>query len=180
MPYREEPETQTAQVKVAYVNPPKGRARNGSIKSTDNRYYGIAPSNLNYFKVGGTYEIEYSESDYQGRTYATIHRFKELSPPPVTANGAAGGAYRETSAVDAERMFVTAIIRAGIQSQAVALNAGDLISAIQECRQAWQETFGAKPKPAATRASASGTTVTVGTGPAAGQRAGELNDEIPF
>jgi hypothetical protein len=74
----------TMQITVAFVNPPKEGKKNGSVKVGD-RYYSYDPKKFTFAK-GGTYDIEYKEDDYNGKTYYFIEKAKEVG----TANSAAG------------------------------------------------------------------------------------------
>ena len=76
-----------ATVTVRYVNDPKPGKKMGSIKSTDDVYYGAWPNQLRQFESGQTYDIEYEEL---GSGFKKFVRFQDEGQrqEPTKANGA--------------------------------------------------------------------------------------------
>lgn len=137
----------TITAKVSFINQPKPGKKKGSIKTDSNLLIGCWPDKLALFQAGGTYEIEYSEQTVNGVTYKNVEKAKQVAAPTPATNGAAGGGYntyRQTDPLDAERMFVTAVVRAAIQAGVLPIEATNLANAVNECRRAWNATFGAK------------------------------------
>lgn len=130
-----------AEVTVAYVNPPKGRARSGSIKDTDGGYYGIAwPAMQNDFKPGGTYKIEYE----QNGQYRNVTRSKLVSAAPPVASAHSGGGGDPQLA---ERIFVCGAINATMSNPNVNINSPEwgkqgCINLVNHWRAVWAATFG--------------------------------------
>lgn len=74
---------QTEVVTVKYVNPPKAKNRSGSIKDTQDRYFGAWPDKLKMFEEGATYEIAFNESANGFRNIMAAKRLVgEAEPPP--------------------------------------------------------------------------------------------------
>lgn len=156
--------TETIQVK--FVNPPKAGKKKGSIKDSNDNIYGAFPNILSQFTAGAAYEVTYSEEDWNGATWKTIKSVKKVADAPAgNGPGPSSSTYRETSSKDAERMWVTAVVRAGIQGGQIQFNDEALTMAVNDARKAWRNTFGKSDAPAqAPKPSASE----------------ELNDSIDF
>lgn len=75
-------------VKVAYVNQPKPGKKQGSIKTDDNRLFGVWPNHLSQFTVGQTYDIEVES--YARRDGTQGYTVKSLTPVNGS-NGASNG-----------------------------------------------------------------------------------------
>lgn len=164
----------TAEITVAYINQPKAGKKRGTIKGTDNVLYGVFQDKLGSFMIGGTYSITYEESEFQGSMYKTIKSVQLLKAPGSSATAprpSTGGSntYRETSAVDAERMFVTALARAFIQAGHIQPERESVIRLTNALRDAWNQTYGAA---AAAKAPA--------RAPVGQQPDDEMSDSIPF
>ena len=69
----------TAIVTVAFLNPPKPGKSKANMKCTDESFYLMDPVALGLFEVGKTYEVEYTESTYNGTVYRTMKNRKEIS-----------------------------------------------------------------------------------------------------
>jgi hypothetical protein len=52
----------SAVVTVKYLNPPKEGKTRGSIKGTNNEFFGVDAAKLSMFTIGMTYDIRYSEN----------------------------------------------------------------------------------------------------------------------
>ena len=141
-------------VTVQYVNPAKPGKKTGSIKVTDGRYIDVWPDKLDQFEQNGTYSILTEQREFNGKTYYSLKGMADSAPAPKT-NGAAPTpareatplkpvplAPRETSARDAERMFVCSLLNAAIQANQIEVGGPELGSVVQALRQTWQQTFG--------------------------------------
>ena len=60
----------TANIEIAYVNPPKAGKKQGSIKTATGEYYNVWPDKLHLFKVGPCV-VEYQERLFDGKTFKT-------------------------------------------------------------------------------------------------------------
>lgn len=129
-----------AEVTVQYVNPPKGRARSGSIKDTDGAYWGIEwPAMQHSFKEGGTYKVKYE----QNGQYRNIKDMKLVSEgsPAVAKSHSSGDPEL------AERIYVCGIINSWLSNpnfRPPELTPSVLVAITTMARQAWAQTFGAK------------------------------------
>lgn len=134
----------TSTVTVAYVNPPKEGRKTGSIKTIDGAFYDVYPEKLGLFEHNGIYEIEYSEREYNGRTYRTVTSVAGKGmAPPRQGGGGRNNQYRPTAPQDAERMYVCALLASGIRAGVLDLSTVAVASATNALRAAWAETFGA-------------------------------------
>lgn len=133
----------TITLTVKYVNPPKPGKKRGSIKDTDDQMFGVFPDKLHLFETGKTYEVEYTSNEVGGVVYNTVKSATPLATSaPRNIPIGNGGSYKETSARDAERMFVCSILNAAVQGQQVEFNHQRVLAAVQFLRGIWQQTFG--------------------------------------
>ena len=70
---------QTAQIVAKYVNPPKPGKTYGSVKDEAGQYWDIDPRKVQV-EQGGTYTVEYSTREWQGKTYRTIQGAHPATP----------------------------------------------------------------------------------------------------
>jgi hypothetical protein len=135
---------------VKLINSPGSTGR-GSIVGTNDERLGVFPEKVGLFEVGKTYEIEYVETDRNGKTLRNVKSAKQvagISPqaqqpaPSSNSHGNGNGHYRQTDPVDAERMFVTKLLGDAITSGAVKFEKQELWSATQLLRGLWKHTFG--------------------------------------
>lgn len=141
------------------------------VDTNGDKYYVFSDKVHNY-DIGGVYDVTYKLSQFKTRNVDSAVRSRAApapAQPRAPTQHASSNTYRETSATDAERMMVTALVRAGVQAGSVALNEQDLTNAINDVRAAWRNTFGAPAVPAARQA-------------VAPQRRADddMNDTIPF
>jgi hypothetical protein len=134
----------TETIRVQYVNPPRPGKKKGTIKTSDGKLFGVWADALSGFTPNEAYAVEYVEQEWRGQTYRTITKATlqtngTADPPP----GPSRNTYRETTPVDAERMFVCSLLNAAIGSGKLLLKTDDLVTAIKATRAAWISTFGA-------------------------------------
>lgn len=153
--------TQSATITVQSVNPPGPGKQKSKIVDAAGDFYYAYPDKAANFVPGMTYDVNFTESTFNGFKIRNIEsgRRSQAAPqqPRAAAVGATGGnTYRETSAADKLSMFVTAIVKAGIQSGQVQFNDEAIAMAIQQAaagyREGWtgarQQTQQAAPQPA--------------------------------
>lgn len=145
-----------ATVEVKYVNPPKQGKVNGSIKDATGQMYGVPPHLLPTFQQGATYNIDYSERNFNGAQYRTVTT-AVLTAPPQASGGSYAGKYGKTDDATAERIFVCGALNAAIQGGHVEISSAVIGNVVNMLRLVWSETFGAGPKKNA-----------------------DMNDDIPF
>jgi hypothetical protein len=142
--------TQTL-IHVAFVNAPRPGDKKGSLKTKDGVYYGVWADQWSRIEgqveEGGTYEIEYDESEFKGKTYRNIKTEKGiktiLAPGFAEAQAKSNGVYKySTNPTDAERMFVCSILNAYVAAGKVMLNPTEIEHAVNMLRSVWGETFG--------------------------------------
>lgn len=134
----------TATINVAFVNPPKPGKKLGNIKTTDDQFYGVDPTQLGQFAPGGTYTIEYDTHVYQGREYKTFRRMDgalPLSHPmaPVTT-----GRPAQTQAVE---MATMGWIRAAVEGSGTIPDLETLTRWVKTCKWAWIDGFASTSRP---------------------------------
>ena len=143
---------------VKLINQPGSTGR-GSIVGTDDQRLGVFPEKVGLFEVGKTYEIEYTETDRNGKTLRNVKSAKLIAPaspqpqqaatPSSVANGHGNGNGYKTGSGDGhgaafrtpEQMFVTEILTAYIGAGKCA-NPAELKDTIVKLREAWRVTFG--------------------------------------
>lgn len=76
-------------ITVAFVNQPREGGKKGTVKDMHGRYFGVWPDKLDQYEKGGTYEVEYDTTEYQGKTYRNIKRI--VSGGGRTPSRAGGG-----------------------------------------------------------------------------------------
>lgn len=142
----------TTTMTIKLINQPGSTGR-GSIVGTDDSRLGVFSEKVGLFEVGKTYEIEYVETDRNGKTLRNVKSAKQVAGPSSQApqaasalapptNGHGNGHYRQTDPVDAERMFVTKLLGDAITSGSVKFDKQELWSATQMLRGLWKHTFG--------------------------------------
>lgn len=132
----------TVQMTVQYINEPKPGRKRGSIKSTDGTLLGCWGDKLSLFEVGKTYDIEYSEASDNGTVYRNVQKAKEVARAAAAKPTADAVTPRyETSPRDSERMFVTSILNAFIQSGQLRLDEQELSHATQTLRAVYHDTY---------------------------------------
>lgn len=128
----------TAAVSVAFVNQPKEGKAKGSIKTTEGEYYEVFPNQLGLFRPGASYEIDYSERNWNGKTYRTVNKCRPQDKPAVVRSSeqapVAGGNSEEFE-------FVARALSASIQACAVEYTQQGLTEAARMLRQAYRDAF---------------------------------------
>ncbi len=137
----------TARIQVKYVNPPKPHKTNGSIKTPDDQMFGVKPDMLGLFQPNGTYDVEFSERQFNGQTYKTVTSVKkvDVAPAPSTASG--GAKYDTTDDKTAERIFVCGALNAMISGGHVEVSQVYISNVVNVLRASWAETFGSNQPP---------------------------------
>jgi len=118
-------------------------ARVGAFKET-----------VGLFQAGVTYDIEYTESTFEGRTLRNVKSATAIEAMPVKATSTAAPSAatgfgtqsssefnRQTHPTDAERMWVCSILNAAIQSGRVPFDKQSLAQATLMLRGLWRYAF---------------------------------------
>lgn len=135
-------ETITAQ----FVDPPKPGKKLANVKTADGRRFGFDPSKVS-LQPGGTYTVQTSSREWQGKTYLNIEAV--VGAPPAAAQSAprasgSNGYAKPTDDATAERIYCCGIVNAAISSGSLTLSTASLVAATNAARQAWAQTFGGK------------------------------------
>jgi hypothetical protein len=148
---RAAPALRETEVTVAFVNPPRGDAKTGSIKAKDGTSYRVKPELLDVFQVGGVYEIEYETREYppgnvqnyletarDANGVAVTPERRPIPAPASTQKAYAkmlnGGANPEISAVG--------ILKSFIEAGKVELNVSAISKAFKTCKAGLLDEFG--------------------------------------
>lgn len=125
----------TAAIQVAYVNPPKEGKTKGSIKTDQGEFYEVFPNQLGLFRPGASYEIDYSERNWQGKVYRTVNKCRPQDKPAVVrSEGNSTAPSNET-----EFEFVARVLSASIQACAVTYTREGLTDAVRMLRSVYRE-----------------------------------------
>jgi hypothetical protein len=103
----------TAQITVAFVNPPKTGKKRWTIKDKSEVLWGAMPDIAAKFKQGGVYNITYREEAFNGNIYKVVESVLEVSAPPANQPAAPGGStYKPYDADTQRRIFVCGAMNA--------------------------------------------------------------------
>ncbi len=158
-----------ANITVAYVNPPKGAAKTGSVKTDAGEYIRVWNDKLSLFAPNGKYTIEYTDENYNGKDYKMFKRMVGNGGPalaPAKANGMATGS---PSTTKSEEMAVMGLIGRTLQGSGGLPDEDTLYHWIVAIRGAWTRGFAAQLGPGPS-----------GVLPSSRIEPDDLNDEIPF
>lgn len=126
----------TATIKVRYVNLPREGKKMGSVKTYDDDYYSVWPSDLGKFEPDQTYTVQYEESDYQGKTFKTI----KFPKGPSRAKPSQTQTHTNGSTKSVE-MFVMGTIGRSLQGTGTFPDGATLEGWIRDARMAWENGF---------------------------------------
>jgi hypothetical protein len=126
-------------IEIAETHPPKVGKKLGAVKTAAGESFGIWPDKLSALRVGGRYQIEFDENEFNGRTYRKITNVQavEATPPARRA------AHCATEVDYVEQQFVCALLNAAIAAGTLQIQTDALVAAIKTARAAWAQTFGA-------------------------------------
>jgi len=91
-------------IQVAETHPPKAGKKLGTVKTATGESFGIWPDKLASLQVGGRYQIEFDENEFNGRTYRKITK---VHPAEAAEPSAA-------PTCDSEQQFVSALLNGAI------------------------------------------------------------------
>jgi hypothetical protein len=141
-------------IEVTEKHPAAPGKKVATVVAAGGAKFDIWPEQLAAIQVGGRYEVEVSDREYNGRTYRKITKATPYgsSDGGVTAaarartgNGNGNGAsyYKPTSPQDSERMFTCSLLNAFIRAGRIEPNEDQITKAIEVLRRAYRRTFGA-------------------------------------
>jgi len=123
-------------IQIAETHPPKAGKKLGTVKTATGESFGIWPDKLSGVQVGGRYQIEFDESEFNGRTYRKITKVQAADATPAASTA---------RSADGEQQFVSALLNGAIAAGKLQIQTDALVSAIRTARAAWAQTFGASP-----------------------------------
>jgi hypothetical protein len=129
-----------AVIKIKYANPPKDGKKQPTVRTDDNQIFGVWPQQFGLLQPGRTYKVEFSEREYQGKTYRTITKCEPTKDVEETPSGLAQQSQR-SSQKDAETEFVARLLAASISACAVAHKEDALIAEARMLRSVYRQTF---------------------------------------
>jgi hypothetical protein len=137
---------------IAEIRPPAEGKTRGNIIAADGRKFGCFREKFGLFQVGGTYDVEISDGQYQNVVSAkpiaaaspAAAPTQQAAPsaPAANGHGNGNGHYRQTDPVDSERMFVCATLTALIRAGEVKNDKSQLFHTTNMLRLLFQHTFG--------------------------------------
>jgi hypothetical protein len=137
-------------IEVAETHPAPPGKKVASVIAVGGAKFDIWPEQLGSIQVGGRYEVEISQREFNGRVYQKITKATPLNGTAATASASTakpapaqyGNGNSHRTEVDGERMFVSAALAAFIKAGKVEPELGKVANAIQVLRTAYQKTFG--------------------------------------
>lgn len=131
-------------IEVKAVDQPAPGKKQGVVKATDGSRFGVFPDKLGLLRPGHSYEIEFSEREWEGRTYYTISRAKPApnAMAPIEQERAGRSAPSLDTPTNQEIMFVTRMLCAMVQGGRVAQSEDELAKAAKVLRSAYRRIFG--------------------------------------
>lgn len=114
--------------------PDKGKTMWKLLTASGEKFL-VMPTEQQYYQEGETYTLNYTSSDFNGRTYHTA------KGAPTPAGGKKQPAFHPGGASNGRQMFICAIVKEWIPKIPVA-ETTTLISAIQSAMDAYDQTFG--------------------------------------
>ena len=127
-----------AEITVQYVNFAKPGKKFGSVKSSEGNYYWGPDKLLHAFQQGEVCKIEYSENNGFNSIGKKLGSTKAppLTPPPR----------QRTNPVDAENMFIIALLKEFVAAGKVDLSTTEIAQAVKMIREAYRVTLGGLEK----------------------------------
>jgi hypothetical protein len=130
----------TATIEVKATRPPKEGKKLHVVETTDDAVYMAWPNQIGLLRPGKTYEIQFSEDEFNGRTYKKIAKVKpaeqkQSSTPQQNGSGP------KPDASNAEHDFVARTLAALIQACAVKVDRDGLASAVRMLRTVYRDTM---------------------------------------
>jgi hypothetical protein len=139
-------------IEVSETHPAAPGKKVATVVAAGGQKFDIWPENLASIRVGGRYEIEVADREYNGRTFRKITKATPVNGAAPTnghANGTAkpatnGSAPPGPSTTDGEAEFVGRVLHALILKGEVAYTKKQLYDATELLRGLWGATFGGR------------------------------------
>jgi hypothetical protein len=139
-------------IEVTEKHPAAPGKKVATVVAAGGTRFDIWPEQLANIQVGGRYEVEVADREFNGRVYRKIVKATPYgtSDGSVTAtayaragNGNGASDHKPTSPQDSERMFTCSLLNAFIRAGQIEPNEDHLVKAIEVLRRAYRRTFGA-------------------------------------
>ena len=122
-------------IEIAETHPPANGKKVGAVVAKDGSKFEIWPEKLADLRVGGQYDVDIAERDFNGRT---IRKITKARPATTATNGHAPSA----ASASGESKFVATVLVALIMKGEVTNNKRQLFDATQMLRGLWGATLG--------------------------------------
>lgn len=129
----------TLTITVAKIEPPlPGKQKAKIIGVAGERIYAF-PDKAAKFTPGHAYEVDYSTSEWNGKTFNNLESFHEIEGAKATAAIATAAA---TAGTKDEQIFCVALLKSLIESGEVKNDKKQLFETTVMLRKLWHHTFG--------------------------------------
>jgi hypothetical protein len=138
-------------IEVTEKHPAAPGKKVATVVAAGGAKFDIWPEQLAAIQVGGRYDVEVTDREYNGRVYRKITKATPYGTPDGTVstaaarrtNGNGNGYYKPTAPQDSERMFTCSLLNAFIRAGQIEPNEEQIVKAIEVLRRAYRRTFGA-------------------------------------
>lgn len=134
--------SQTATIEVTAATPPPEGKKLGKVETTDGVVYHVWPDKLGLLRPGSTYEVQFSEDEFNGRTYRKIAKVKPTQKRQQQNGTPAQPQQPKSNASELEHDFVARTLAACIQAGTVAVHPTEMAKAVRMLRAVYRETMG--------------------------------------
>jgi hypothetical protein len=125
-------------IEIAETHPPGYGKKVAKVVAAGGQEFEIWPEKLASLQVGGRYDVDVAEREYNGRT---IRKITKATPANGAAKPTANG-NASTGATSGETEFVATVLAALVMKGEVANNKRQLFDATEMLRGLWGATFG--------------------------------------
>jgi hypothetical protein len=126
-------------IEIAETHPPQFGKKVAKVVAAGGQEFEIWPEKLAGLQVGGRYEIDVAEREYNGRT---IRKITKATPANGAAKPNGNGAATTIMPVGGEPQFVATVLAALIGAGEVKHDKRELYEATLMLRGLWGATFG--------------------------------------
>jgi hypothetical protein len=131
-------------IEIAEKHPAAPGKKVARIVAAGGATFDIWPEQLGSIQIGGKYDVEVTDREYNGRVYRKITNGTAAQASSTQrTNGNGNGHYKPTAPQDSERMFTCSLLNAFIRAGQIEPNEEHLVKAIEVLRRAYRRTFGA-------------------------------------
>lgn len=128
-------------VKIKYADAPREGRKMPTVKTSEGERFEVLQELFGLFQPGRSYRIEWSERQFNGRTYRTITRCNLAEEAAPAANNNKAALTSAAPAAAGEEAFVARLLAASIAACAVGHSAEALIAEARMLRAVYRATF---------------------------------------